>query len=427
MFLDFYRLREQPFGVGPNPKYLYFSPSHREALASLFYGIETGRGFLALIAEPGMGKTSLLFQLLERLKGSIRSAFLFQTQCDSRELLRYLLQALGIDSQETDLVQLHSRLNQFLLAEATAGRRVVVFIDEAQNLSDSALETVRLLSNFEATDRKLFQIVLAGQPELARRLKNPHLAQLSQRIAVLTGLKPLPVSETLQYIHHRLEIAGYDGPEVFTSDSVELIAKASQGIPRNINNICFNAMSLACAMGCRRIGPEIVREALNDLSLDCLVEKSGILRRRTPTLGTSRQFSLGWLRDKVLTSRTVQTAVLSALLGSLATYLGAHTATGIAHSSPAASLDSESAAQRPATSAATNVDGYARAGRDSDASKFFTYVVQPDDTIWKLCQWSIGRYDETVVSELRKLNPQLSDVDRIEVGQQIRLPMRSPN
>jgi hypothetical protein len=252
------------------------------------------------------------------------------------------------------------------------------------------------------------------------------LAQLSQRIAVLTGLKPLPVSETLQYIHHRLEIAGYDGPEMFTAGSVALITKASQGIPRNINNICFNAMSLACAMGCRRIGPEIVQEALNDLSLDCLVEKSGILRRRTPTLTSARQFSLGWLRDKVFTSRTVQTAVLSALLGGLATYLGAHTATGVAHSS-AASLELESPAQRPATLAATHVDGSARAGRDSDASKFFTYVVQPDDTIWKLCQWSIGRYDETVVSELRKLNPQLSDVDRIEVGQQIRLPVRSPN
>src|SRR3981081_4374191 len=216
MFLDFFGLREQPFGVTPDPKYLYFSPSHREALASLFYGIETGRGFLALIAEPGMGKTSLLFQLVERLKSSARSAFLFQTQCDSRGLLRYLLEALGIESgAEADLVQLHSRLNQFLLAEATARRRVVVFIDEAQNLSDSALETVRLLSNFEASDRKFFQIILAGQPELARRLKNPRLAQLSQRIAVLAGLARLPATETLQYIHHRLQIAGHSGHEIF--------------------------------------------------------------------------------------------------------------------------------------------------------------------------------------------------------------------
>jgi type II secretory pathway predicted ATPase ExeA len=424
MFLDFYGLREQPFGVNPDPRYLYFSPGHREALASLFYGIETGRGFLALIAEPGMGKTSLLFQLLERLKGSIRSAFLFQTQCDSRELLRYLLEGLGIDSQEADLVQLHARLNQFLLAEARAGRRVVVFIDEAQNLSDSALETVRLLSNFEATDRKLFQIVLAGQPELARKLKNPRLAQLSQRIAVLTGLKHLTASETSQYVRHRLEIAGYEGPEVFTSCSLALITKASQGIPRNINNICFNAMSLACAMGCRRIGPEIVQEALNDLSLDCFVAKSGMLRHGTPTLTAAPRFSLGWLRDKVFSSRTVQTAVLSALLGGLATYLGAHTATGVTHSSPAGTLGPESAAQRSATLAATELVGSARTSGDADSSKFFTYVVKPNDTVWNLCVWSLGHYDETAVAELRKLNPDLSDVDRIEVGQEIRLPVR---
>jgi type II secretory pathway predicted ATPase ExeA len=429
MFEDFYRLREQPFGVTPDPKYLYFSPGHREALASLFYGIETGRGFLALIAEPGMGKTSLLFQLLERLKGSIRSAFLFQTQCDSRELLRYLLEGLGIDSQEGDLVRLHARLNQFLLAEARSGRRVVVFIDEAQNLSDSALETVRLLSNFEASDRKLFQIVLAGQPELARRLKNPRLAQLSQRIAVLTGLKRLPASETFQYIHHRLEIAGYDGPEVFTPGAVALIAKVSQGIPRNINNICFNAMSLACAMGSKRIGPEIVQEALNDLSLDCVVQKSRLLRPSTPTLTSIPQFSLRWLRDNVFASRTVQTAILSALLGGLFTYLGAHTGPGTVHSSPAsaANLGAESAAQQPATFINTHLDGSARPGRDSESSRFFTYVVQPNDTIWNLCVWSLGRYDATAVAELRKLNPDLNDVDRIEVGQQIRLPVRPLN
>jgi type II secretory pathway predicted ATPase ExeA len=427
MFEDFYRLREQPFGVTPDPKYLYFSPGHREALASLFYGIETGRGFLALIAEPGMGKTSLLFQLLERLKGSIRSAFLFQTQCDSRELLRYLLEGLGIDSQEGDLVRLHARLNQFLLAEARSGRRVVVFIDEAQNLSDSALETVRLLSNFEASDRKLFQIVLAGQPELARRLKNPRLAQLSQRIAVLTGLKRLPASETFQYIHHRLEIAGYDGPEVFTPGAVALIAKVSQGIPRNINNICFNAMSLACAMGSKRIGPEIVQEALNDLSLDCVVQKSRLLRPSTPTLTSIPQFSLRWLRDNVFASRTVQTAVLSALLGGLAAYLGAHTATGTLHSVAASNLGAESAAQQPATFVNTQLDGSARSDRDSESSRFFTYVVQPNDTIWNLCVWSLGRYDDTAVAELRKLNPDLNDVNRIEVGQQIRLPVRPSN
>jgi type II secretory pathway predicted ATPase ExeA len=429
MFLDFYGLREQPFGISPDPKYLYFSPGHREALASLFYGVEMGRGFLALIAEPGMGKTSLLFQLVERLKGSIRSAFLFQTQCDSRELLRYLLEALGVeDSREADLVQLNSRLNQFLLGEAKAGRRVIVFIDEAQNLSDSALETVRLLSNFEALDRKLFQIVLAGQPELACRLRNPQLAQLSQRIAVLTGLTRLPPSETLQYIHHRLQIAGYEGHEVFTSASAALIAKASRGIPRNINNICFNAMSLACAMGCNRIGPEIVQEALDDLSLNCLVAKSRILGHAAPTLTSAPLFSLRWWRGNLFASRTAQTAILSALLGAFGTYLGGHMGSGAIHTSSAANLPSQIAGQRTTPFATTPPNGSQSSGQNSDSSSgFVTYVVRPNDTIWNLCVSSLGYYDESAVAEVRKLNPNLIDVDRIEVGQQIRLPLRPSN
>ena len=181
MFLEYWKLREQPFGVTPDPKYLYFSAGHREALASVFCGIEMGRGFLSLIARPGMGKTTLIFQLLRRWKGHVQSAFLFQTQCSSRELIRYLLDDLGLNSAGDDIVRMHADLNDFLIREAKAGKRVVVFIDEAQNLPNEVLETVRLLSNFEASDKKLLQIVLAGQPELAQRLSRPGLAQLRRR------------------------------------------------------------------------------------------------------------------------------------------------------------------------------------------------------------------------------------------------------
>ncbi|PYU62958.1 MAG: ATPase [Acidobacteria bacterium] len=284
MFLDYYRLREQPFGVTPDPRFLYFSPAHREALASLFYGIDAGRGFLALIAEPGMGKTTLLFQLLKRLKGSVRSAFLFQTHCDSHELLRYLLDAWGLDGRGKDLVQMHAQLNEFLYAEAVAGRRVAVFIDEAQNLSDTVLETVRLLSDFEAADRKLLQIVLAGQPELAHRLMRPGLAQLRQRISVVAGLQRLPAAETFRYVNHRLKVAGYEGPELFTAAALTVIAERSEGIPRNINNICFNAMSLGCAVGCKKIEAQIVEEALHDLSLESLVQKPKTATTVAPAL-----------------------------------------------------------------------------------------------------------------------------------------------
>src|SRR5260370_16921007 len=140
MFLDFYGLREQPFGATPDPRYLYLGTSHREALASLFYGIKTGRGILALIAQPGMGKTTLLFRFLEHLRRSTRTAFLFQTQCDSCELLRYLLADLRIDARGLDFVGMHEQLNELLLREAIAGKRVVLFIIEPQNLNAPLLE-----------------------------------------------------------------------------------------------------------------------------------------------------------------------------------------------------------------------------------------------------------------------------------------------
>ena len=168
MFLRYYGMREQPFGVTPDPHCFYLSATHREALASLIYGIEAGRGFVAMIAQPGMGKTTLLFQFLELLGNSARSVFLFHTQCNSHEFFHYLLSDMGIDSQGQDLARMHDHLNQALLAEARAGRRFVLVIDEAQNLDESVLETVRLLSDFETPRSKLIHIILSGQPQLAK-------------------------------------------------------------------------------------------------------------------------------------------------------------------------------------------------------------------------------------------------------------------
>ena len=173
MFLEFYGLHEQPFGVTPDPRFLYISSTHREALSSLYYGLETSRGFLTLIAPPGMGKTTLLFHLLERLRSTAHTAFLFQTQCDSRELFRYLLSDLGIDAGDQNLARMHEKLNEVLINDARAGKRFILVIDEAQNLEDSVLETVRLLSDFETPQAKLMQIVLAGQPQLADKLISP--------------------------------------------------------------------------------------------------------------------------------------------------------------------------------------------------------------------------------------------------------------
>jgi len=267
MFLKFFGLREQPFGVTPDPRFLYLSPAHREALASLYYGIETGRGFLALIAKPGMGKTTLLFHLLEKFRTSARTAFLFQTQCTSREFMRFLLAELGYETADHDFVRMHEEFNRHLLQEARAGNRFIVVVDEAQNLDASVLETIRLLSDFETPRAKLLQIILAGQPELADKLASRQLSQLRQRVSLVSGLQPLSAAETRKYVHHRLKVAGYEGNQLFTDQALATITSFTEGIPRNINNFCFNSLSLAFAMRQQSVDSAIVQEVISDLDI----------------------------------------------------------------------------------------------------------------------------------------------------------------
>jgi len=273
MFLEYYNLLEQPFGVTPDTRFLYLNHMYRETLSSLWYGIKEGRGFMALVAEPGMGKTTLLFQLLQRLRTtSARTVFLFQTCCDSSDLIRYLLQDLGI-CPAPDLVSMHYQLNEVLLREARAGKQFVFVIDEAQNLSEPVLETIRLLSDFETSQGKLLQIVLAGQRQLVNTLMKPEMLQLTQRISVTQFLDPLDSSEVGQYVRHRLGVAGYDGKPLFTPDALLLVARESAGIPRNINNICFGALSTAFALGRRKIDCEIVEEVALDQNVKSLAKR----------------------------------------------------------------------------------------------------------------------------------------------------------
>lgn len=277
MFLDYYNLRRHPFGVTPDPRCLYLSPTHREALASLLYGIQTERGFMTMIAPVGMGKTTLLYCLLEHLRERARTAFIFQTQSTPRQLLRRVLDDLGVGTERDDIVRMHQQLNDFLFREAAFRRPVVVVIDEAQNLTDEVLESVRLLSNFETDTLKLIQIILAGQPALADRLARSELEQLRQRFATVTRLQPFDRVETEQYINHRLSLAGADGKQLFSGEALALITTFSKGVPRMINNLCFNALSLGFAMRKTRIDGAIVREVAADLDI--------------PSLGSGRQRS----------------------------------------------------------------------------------------------------------------------------------------
>jgi type II secretory pathway predicted ATPase ExeA len=273
LFLEYYGLIEQPFGVTPDLRFLYLGAKHRQALDVLNYGTELNRGFLTLIAQPGMGKTSLLFHYLEGLRGKARTVFLFQTDANSTELMRYLLADLGLDGKGMDLPEMRAVLSQVLMGEMEAGRRFVLVIDEAQNLDEKVLESIRLLSNFETPWMKLMQIVLAGQPQLHERLAQPSMAQLRQRVSFAIRIDPFTREEVDLYIDHRLWIAGYEGSPLFSVGARTLIAERSEGIPRVINNMCFCAMSYAWAMKRKTIDRDTMSEVLADLDPGSPIDK----------------------------------------------------------------------------------------------------------------------------------------------------------
>ena len=268
MFLDYYGLRENPFGVVADTRFLYLSPSHYNALNALYHGLNNGQEFLALVAQPGIGKTTVLRRLAPQL--GVRVVFLSLTNSGTRELIGCLLASFGVDSADHDLLWMHERLNDLLRNEARSSHRFILILDEAQNLTSSTLETLRLLSNFQTPSEKLIQTVLVGQPSLAEALSRPEHELLRQRLSVIARLEPLPSEEVPKYIEFRLRIAGYAGPLLFNSGACKAIAAWSGGIPRRINTICFNALSHGQTANKRQIDAKIVRAAIAGLDLNGL-------------------------------------------------------------------------------------------------------------------------------------------------------------
>jgi TonB family protein len=267
-FLRHFGFRESPFGVTPNPAFLFSSQMHFTALQSMIRSIESNLGFAVLLGDPGMGKTTLLLQLLTQYRGSARTAFIFQTQCKRYDLLRYLASELELPVMKRDEVSLHRRLKEMRVDEARAGRKVLIFIDEAQNLQQSSLEAIRLLSDFETARAKLLHIILSGSARLGEMLLTRELSQLAQRISTVCRLEPLTPEEVNSYITYRLRVAGCKVSEsLFSPESLVLAAEQSEGIPRVVNSICYRALSLAYSIGERHVSPKLMRQAARDLDL----------------------------------------------------------------------------------------------------------------------------------------------------------------
>jgi type II secretory pathway predicted ATPase ExeA len=243
MYKKFFGLRENPFNVNPDPRFLFNTRHTEEAFAVLTYGIQARKGFITLTGEVGTGKTTLLNKLLDWLhQENLATAFVFNSRLNVTQFLDFMMADFGIPCDIKLKSQVLIRLNQWLLERYRAGETAVLIVDEAQNLSPQVLEEIRLLTNLETATEKLLQIVLSGQPELDQKLSQPELRQLRQRITLRCKTYPLTLEETTGYIHERLRVAGATGPEIFSTEAIEALHRYSRGIPRVINMLCEHAL-----------------------------------------------------------------------------------------------------------------------------------------------------------------------------------------
>jgi general secretion pathway protein A len=267
MYCAHYGLARPPFEMTPDPAFLYLGETHREGLATLVYGVQSGKGFVLLTGEVGTGKTTLLHALLGQLEADTASAFLFNPRLEPLDFFRVLLDEYGIDAQCRTKAEYLLTLNEFLIERLGQNLKTVLIIDEAQTLSPEMLEEVRLLSNLETPTSKLLQIVLVGQPELLDLLGRPELRQLRQRIVLRHHLRPFDERETDAYIDERLALAGYTGKGIFTRSARREIHAATGGVPRLVNIVCDGALLLGYARQLSALDGSVIREVAADLAL----------------------------------------------------------------------------------------------------------------------------------------------------------------
>jgi general secretion pathway protein A len=260
MYAEFYGLKELPFALTPDPRYIYFTPSHTEVMANLHYGIESGRGLIVVTGEVGTGKTTILRWVMQRLDRTVLVAYIFNPRLSVPEFYQHLSALFDIQDWETKS-DLLLKLGEILESRHSRGLRTVLIVDEAHGLSPNVLEEIRLLCNFESDTAKKLQIVLTGQPELRDVLNHPDLRQLKQRVALRCEIKALPnIEETAQYIASRLSVAGAMRKDIFSPGAVDYIFRCSEGIPRNINNLCDNALLAGFASAAPLISRAIIEE-----------------------------------------------------------------------------------------------------------------------------------------------------------------------
>jgi general secretion pathway protein A len=432
MYLNFYGLSKQPFHITPDPEFLYLSPSHKEALGAIIYGIEQKKGFVTVTGAVGVGKTTILRSYLDTAeKGHLKIIYIFNSRLTFHALLKTIYRELGLPFESDDIVEMVNRLYEVLIDEYKAGNTVVLVIDEAQNMPVDTLENVRMISNLETSQDKLIQIVLVGQPEFEEEIGLDRLRQLRQRIAIRSTILPLTKAESLEYIRFRLLKAGSSPDSVFDSRSLRAIAKKAKGIPRVINILCDNALITAFGYQRKPVSRKIVKEVIRDLEGSRTFFSA---KRLAAVVVAQIMLSVGtfwFLQDRSLPFERIwalvpiehenadrpagQTGLRSGLTsttdeGIRTTVTGQHQK-GMSDRSP----ETDEATQ-------TTTAAERHRGEMAERSPTVSKVAIRGSSLSKMAQQVYGTSDAEIIKLIREHNPQITDPDIIVEGSTIVFP-----
>ncbi len=400
MYLNFYKLKKEPFNITPNPELLYLSPSHKEALAAAIYGVTQRKGFVAIIGEVGVGKTTIIRSFLENMnKQELKIIYLFNSNISFKALLKTIYQNLGLAPETDDIFEMVNHLHRVLIDLYKAGENVVLIIDEAQNMPVETLRNLHMLSNLETSTDKLIQVIFCGQPELDEKLNRDLLRQLKQRIVIRVNILPLTKKHSLAYIAHRLSKTAQGDPALFTDRALHLIVNKAAGIPRVINTLCDNCLITSFGKQQKKVPAKVAREIIAE-------------RRETPG------FHLGW-RTILTTGLVAATIAFVALSGDMRLFTGKNPAISAAPTPAAINYQPSPKENAPAIASLPPDAGEDTSGGNRSAVK----VVKRGDTLARLILDNYGSIDRRLIELVKRTNPGITNENVIQEGSRIYFPV----
>jgi general secretion pathway protein A len=417
MYNEFYGFSEKPFELTPNPRFLYLTRSHREALASLTQGIKNRKGFISMTGEVGTGKTTLIYSLLNTLDEKVKTVFIFHTTVTFSDLLKTILRELDLAAAKENKGDLLHQLIQYVGLMGTKGETLAIIIDEAQNLPPKVMGELQMFSNLES---KVIQIVFVGQPELEDKLNSGDLTQLKKSIEIRRQIRGLSEEESKEYIDHRLKLVGSRSSEIFTPNAISMICSYAQGIPRVINVLCDNALLMGYSLSKKRIDVDIIREVIKKME--------GLSSQKTIPSSTSVfnkfhafPFGLQFLLNKVYPIIIIFLLCLGAFILLTHRYLeqksfkiwDIKSIKRYYIDTEPPSTETSSQITPPSTSIATT-------GREHKLKE--VVAVKKGQTLSQLTQNYYGMINETLIDFILELNPEITNIHLIIVDQRIKIP-----